>query len=107
MLTARRTWAPGPPAGAACERDPRPAGECPWGSARPRSRPFSHLGEERPGTSKPAFFALLSGTGWGGEKRSRKRAGALGEAEGERSGASVPSQPVSKEAGAERFVVKM
>nr|XP_038041353.1 kinesin-like protein KIFC3 isoform X9 [Anas platyrhynchos] len=26
MLTARRTWAPGPPAGAACERDPRPAG---------------------------------------------------------------------------------
>ncbi|XP_071899785.1 kinesin-like protein KIFC3 isoform X14 [Anas platyrhynchos] len=26
MLTARRTWAPGPPAGAACKRDPRPAG---------------------------------------------------------------------------------
>ncbi|KAM9183029.1 kinesin-like protein KIFC3 isoform 2-T3 [Mergus octosetaceus] len=26
MLTARRTWAPGPAAGAACNRDPRPAG---------------------------------------------------------------------------------
>uniref|UniRef100_A0A8C3B8J3 Kinesin-like protein n=1 Tax=Cairina moschata TaxID=8855 RepID=A0A8C3B8J3_CAIMO len=26
MLTARRTWAPGPPAGASCSREPRPAG---------------------------------------------------------------------------------